>query len=386
MQNDGIKSLLESFLLDPDLELLEKKLSRFNLFDILNLTHKEVVHSSAIRWMLDPIESHGLGDYMLKKILKRIAIVNKDHPHLSMPPIEIDLLDLTDSIVQTEERLLGGRRGDITILDERNKIYILIENKIWSSEEKGQTKAYVAEISKMYPLHKNFLVYLSPEGEYPEAEEFLRFSYQDLAEVLKDTLEVKEDDLSHSSKFLIEQFIRNIEDNILEEGEIQKLCQEIYRKHRKAIERIIRDRPQNKQIYSDLGELVINKLGEDWNYRARNSFCSVYRERWRTKLNPDHHMPGIHYEFYGVGDNKITIAIHLEDLGGKDYRNSLREELRKTDIAHAQRGITWKRGLFVKTVIRNVDKTADAVAKGAKEMQRLIKNTAKYLDEAIDTL
>lgn len=384
MQNEEIKDL-ESFLLDPNLELLEKKLSRFNLFTTLKVSHNEIVQSSVLRWILDPGESHGVGDYLLKKILKRVAIVNEDHRCLPMSPVRIDLIDMTDSFVQTEEKFPGGHRGDITLLDERNKIFVLFENKVRSREGKGQTKAYVNEVSDRYPSFKNFFIFLSPEGEPPEAAEFLRFSYRDLVDVLKDVLETKEDDLSDSSKFLIGQFVRNIEDNILEEGEIDKLCQEIYRKHKKAMDRIFLAKPENKQLYSELGELVKKELGEDWEYRAMNSYCAIYKESWRKKMNPDYHMPGFHYEFNDL-PNRIKISIHIEALGGEDYRTSLKEALKKTDIGKKVAGIKWKTSqvLFSKIVVKNVEEDQNAVAKGSKEMQGLIKNTSAYMDKAID--
>ena len=37
---------LESFILDSDLESLEKKVGKFNLFSTLNVSDNEMVHSS----------------------------------------------------------------------------------------------------------------------------------------------------------------------------------------------------------------------------------------------------------------------------------------------------------------------------------------------------
>lgn len=385
MLND-VRKNLESFVLDSKLEWLEKKLSRFNLFVTLGVSNAERVQSSTIRWMLDSSESHGLGDYLLKKILKRVATVNRDHPYLPMTPVEIDLIDITEAFVQTEEEFSGGHRGDITVLDETNRIYILIENKVRSAEGRGQTKAYVEEVSKRYPSYKRFLVYLSPQGGYPEAPEFLQFSYRDFVEVLKDILETKEDDLGNSSKFLLEQFVRNIEDNILEEGDMDKLCQEIYRRHKKAIDRIFLARPKNKQLYLRLGELVKNELDEDWEYRATNSYCAVYREGWRSKLNPNYHMPYIHYE-YGDVPNKIRVAIHIEAWGGKDYRRLLKEALKKTDIGKRVR-VKWTASqvAFSKIVVKNIEESQIAAEKGSKGMLELIRGTSSYIDGAVNTV
>lgn len=59
MDEEKIEYLIEMLLLDKDFEQLEDKLSRFNIFSVLNISHREYVASSGLRWLLDPKESHG---------------------------------------------------------------------------------------------------------------------------------------------------------------------------------------------------------------------------------------------------------------------------------------------------------------------------------------
>jgi hypothetical protein len=49
MDNKITQDDLEAFVLDHTLEELEKELSKFNLFDVLNSTRNEYLHSSIIR-------------------------------------------------------------------------------------------------------------------------------------------------------------------------------------------------------------------------------------------------------------------------------------------------------------------------------------------------
>lgn len=57
---------LEKFLRDDDLELLESKLSQFDLYKIINKTYDELTVSKILAWLLNPNETHGLGDYFFR--------------------------------------------------------------------------------------------------------------------------------------------------------------------------------------------------------------------------------------------------------------------------------------------------------------------------------
>ena len=57
---------------NEDLESLETRLDRFNIFESLGLVRQEIRHSAFLRWLLDPTETHGLGDYWLRQFLKKV--------------------------------------------------------------------------------------------------------------------------------------------------------------------------------------------------------------------------------------------------------------------------------------------------------------------------
>ena len=65
---DDIETL-KSFIDDnEDLERLESILDRFNIFESLGLVRQEIRHSAFLRWLLDPSETHGLGDYTVSGV------------------------------------------------------------------------------------------------------------------------------------------------------------------------------------------------------------------------------------------------------------------------------------------------------------------------------
>ena len=66
---------LDKFLADNDeLEQLSAELATFNVFRVLKIEDAEIRHSDTLGWLLDPAESHGLGDIFLRRILSNILL------------------------------------------------------------------------------------------------------------------------------------------------------------------------------------------------------------------------------------------------------------------------------------------------------------------------
>lgn len=61
---------LEELLLDEDFIILISKTGRLNVFYALQLQNQEIRHSNFLAWLLNPNESHKLGDAFLKELLQ----------------------------------------------------------------------------------------------------------------------------------------------------------------------------------------------------------------------------------------------------------------------------------------------------------------------------
>lgn len=390
MDEEKIEHLIEKLLLDKDFEQLEDKLNRFNFFNVLNISHREYVVSSGLRWLLDPKESHGFGDYFLKKLLIEVILMNKDNKHYNKETfsvINLDTINLTDSFVQTEEILLEKRRGDLSITDERNSIYVLIENKIYAKEGEDQTTSYVKAVKEIYPDIKYYklFIYLSLDGSEAEAQEFLTLSYSTLVKVLKELLDAKKTLLAQGPIYLLEQFIGNIEENLLEESDMDELCERLYLRHKTAIEQIYQAKPSNRQFYEHLGKTVSSKLGDDWNYKARGSYSAIFKKEWREKLNPDKDFPIVHYEFGGLPD-RLSIFLHAESWETKDLNKLFRKNLNKTELSEKTKIDIGKSGSILNiTIRRNIpfDNIEITLNEGINKMMELINDTYNYVDQAV---
>ena len=80
---------LEELLLDEDFIILISKIGRLNVFNALQLQNQEIRHSNFLAWLLNPNESHKLGDAFLKELLQ---IVLKEYS--KNPEITIKLFDI----------------------------------------------------------------------------------------------------------------------------------------------------------------------------------------------------------------------------------------------------------------------------------------------------
>ena len=95
------KRALENFVTgNRDLVELEALASRFNIFEALGVVNAELRHSSFLTFLLNPRESHGLKDLVVKRLLQETLQANPDVT--SLTPIEIDVRDFIDCEVQTE--------------------------------------------------------------------------------------------------------------------------------------------------------------------------------------------------------------------------------------------------------------------------------------------
>lgn len=246
---------LKNIVIDEsqNLEKLKLYLSQPNYMEILGISHRELQHSNFLSWMLNPKSSHSIGNYFLKSFINLLQIPLEDKIRINLSELEytkilreyndIDLLIVNDKLKFTiciENKIKSGKSGNNQLL----KYYEIVEN-IWSN--KG---------------HKNYYVYLTP---FPrtltdkEIEiEYVNLTYQSILEILKDTL--KSTQPSEETKPLIEHYIRNLEKNIMGISKEVKLAQEIYQKHKLAIDFIVNNKPSlySKELFNQINEYFKN--------------------------------------------------------------------------------------------------------------------------------
>lgn len=140
------RDALTAFVVENrDLERLKALLERFNIFEAIGVVRQELRHSDFLAFLLNPQENHRLGDIFVKRLLQRLLVDTED---VSVPvtPIDLDLWSLEQMEVRRE-----WQRIDILLLDEPNRLAVIIENKIGTGEHSDQLRRYHRTVTEHYP-------------------------------------------------------------------------------------------------------------------------------------------------------------------------------------------------------------------------------------------
>ena len=232
---------------------LEKLLNKFNVFDVLKSAKTEIRHSNVLAWLLDPNESHNIGD---KKALKLFL-------EIIPTPSGVDLTSLINgsSKIDSVSVFREWEHIDLSILIKSGskRFLIIIENKIKTKDSYKQLEKYRNRVeNKFKEDYKKIFIYLTPEGDEPKDKNELRYwnllSYgQIVSDLLNKVTLVAKGDV----KKFIDQYVHILGRIILEDSKVNKLCNEIYKKHKKAINLLFEEKDdEQKEIKSFVEEKI----------------------------------------------------------------------------------------------------------------------------------
>ena len=174
----------------------------FNVFSALNMCSDEVrLHSRLLATLLNPEANHGLGNEFLKLFLIALGLPEDYITHCKEQIVERTIGEVTEAT---------GGRIDI-ILEDRGHA-VIIENKIYASDQPNQLLRYYNYGLKTFGENNFKLVYLTLYGSDPspyslggEHFEFIKLSYaQDILKLLEDFVPTQPQKPVHST---IEDYI-----------------------------------------------------------------------------------------------------------------------------------------------------------------------------------
>lgn len=278
---------LEEFIFDENLKILEKQyeINKFNIFDCLKLTRAEIRHSNFLAWLLDPNETHGFDDYFLKKFLKlvirnkkdELKIIKDNNPYkfidvdnkehkinetYTIPTVfDIDCWDMSGMQIKREQEYI-----DILAVDETNKFVFIIENKIDTCQHDNQLSRYRQYVDKQYRSseYKKLFIYLKPKDEKVEMP-YIYINYDTVIDSIQELIEAKSDKMNDEIATILKHYKKTIERDIMNKDEISKICKQIYKQHKTAIDLINKYRISIKE---DLYEILKSIIEQE------DSLCS----------------------------------------------------------------------------------------------------------------
>jgi len=265
------KAALDRFLADnPELEELSAKLAKFNAFRTLRIEKAEIRHSNVLAWLLNPDESHGLADIILRRVFSNM-LLESDTNIEEISAAQVELMDFADIEVRREWKNI-----DLLIIDRNNELVILIENKIYSSESSGQLSRYLKEVKKEFPNFVIVPVFLTLMGgdiaDNHASNQYISYSYLQLLAVLDKLFAQRQSQLTEPVAIFIKQYMDILRRLTMQDESLVDLCKTIYRRHREAIDIIVE--------YGMIGvgpQAVEDMLNKEGNYEI---LCSRTNSVW----------------------------------------------------------------------------------------------------------
>ena len=217
-----------------ELRELQKRLGRFNPFQVLAIENDEIRHSNVLGWLLSPSEEHGLGDSIIRGIAAHVIISNESTPD------EFDLENTYFADFKDAEVLREWQHIDILVVSSENKTALLIENKIWSGESPDQLARYYDKVVSTFPGYRLLPIFLTIEGHEADNDaRYLRLSHRDVVDIVAQELQ------SHLSKVtpevanFVNHYLESVRRLLGMDEKIEQLCRRILKEHGTAMATLI---------------------------------------------------------------------------------------------------------------------------------------------------
>jgi hypothetical protein len=153
----------------------------------------------------------------------------------------------------------------IDILIIASDVVIAIENKVFSKEHSNQLQRYREIIEKNFPSHRHAYVFLTPNGESPETETdfYEPLSYEFIASLITRIIETYGESVDDRTKLYLKDYVQTVRRDIMKEDEMTALAKQIYTNHKKIIDFIVNNRPDELSRLRDI--LSKKVLARGWS-------------------------------------------------------------------------------------------------------------------------
>jgi hypothetical protein len=251
-----LKKEYDTLLKNEDFDRLDLELKIPNIFKILKVSTTEIRHSNFLSWLLDPKDTHKLGDIFLKRFLREVFSSNRFE---EVNPEDVEGMDFSKVEVRREWK-------NIDLLIILDKVIVCVENKVYSSESEHQLIDYKKVIQVEFPEPEwvQTFVFLTPKGieSINEKNSFEPISYEFIVESLERIISVYGESLIPKVKTYITDYITTIKREIMGTDELLDLSNKIYKNHKELIDFIYKNRPDNGIKVSQLMKEELEK--RDW--------------------------------------------------------------------------------------------------------------------------
>lgn len=246
-------SRLDAFFQDlPDIEFLESRIARFNVFEAMGARRNELRHSDFLAFLLTPEKPHDLGDGFLRQFLYRVL----QAADVAAPvPAEAMVMDLGDARVLREERNI-----DLLIEVPAEHLLVVIENKVDAAESPGQLAAYEQAVEELYEADdwRRVFLFLSPDGRAASRPEWRTISYLPVAQAV-DAVRMRGAPLEETVAVALGQYREMLMEDFVQQDENRDLALKLYRKHQDLFDFVYACLPSREEALQQAIEDVLKQ-------------------------------------------------------------------------------------------------------------------------------
>lgn len=224
------------FVNNADLDRLRAHLSCFNPIKTMGMERMEIRHSAILGWLLNPQETHGLGDAFLRAFLSE-ALRGGD---LESEPnaLEVSQADLMDAEIRREWRNI-----DLLVISPRNGWIFVIENKFDSTQREGQLTNYLDILDEALAFDRNQQlvrgIFLTLWDEEPEDARYAPIKYEAICSLLDQHALSDRQSLREEVRIFITHYLEVVREATgmsKDAAVMEALAKQLYRDHRRVLD------------------------------------------------------------------------------------------------------------------------------------------------------
>ena len=162
--------------------------------------------------------------------------------------LDINLIDFNSFEVRREWNNI-----DVLIYSKKNKIAVVIENKIWSQESEHQLVKYQKVVEREFADYTKIYLYLTPFGDYSSNPDiWFSYDYEKILDNIEKTIKIHKEDIDDDILLFINHYVESLRRNIVGDKKLQDLCLDIYNEHKEAFDLIMNNLPDQRTIYQNI--------------------------------------------------------------------------------------------------------------------------------------
>ncbi len=199
--------------------------------------------------------------------------------HLPISAIDVDTWNLEQLEVHREWKNI-----DILLRDDLNRLVVIIENKIGSTEHSDQLQRYWRTVEDNYPEYCKLGVYVTPDNDRPTDDHYVPIGYEAITTVLERLLKRNNPSLGPGLANIIKQYVQMLRRHVMSESDIARLCRQIYRRHKPAIDLIIQNLPDRQAVLKEFLEALIRETPALSHDDSTKSYIRFAPREWEVDV------------------------------------------------------------------------------------------------------